>query len=921
MTSFVGKFVGGLAGGVVSVFDFNSSALSGAIDIIVVKHKDGSYECSPFHVRFGKLQLLRSKEKTVIISVNGAETPLNMKIGQAGEAFFVEEVEDEVVPEELSTSPIWPSPLAKIPPMTLEAVVAADADMLLSGTVEDPDALLDTEALIPNAIRTHRRPIRGKSVAGEVEEDEDGYPLSDPEPLPADTKKLPPGADEGPLSDGDSAPKYEWEWGWGSLPVRSRGKSNVDNTINAAHAAVEAATAVDPVVAAAAAEAAEAGVENHPTLIALAPLDSSLTFSATATPDMILPVVEHRDDLFTPQKPVQLSSSAPTRSLLSEIFKPVLTDQQAAPSAPVQLRSTPAVVAAVAPRSPSSTTPQDESRAFFHTPPAPLVVPMVSATGLSSSGHSPRNAVTISSGSVVTPLVSAVSMPSSMSMSRVDASRCAHLLEGVTVLDERATRIFEQHRVSFDECSSNPNVLYAADVLYRIENRVFPWQTAIPYLTMLSLFGRSIAPQDIQKHHSIRTTFSNKATSPTDPISASRAIAAATVGPRGSVTSMFSQTSSSPGVLPAVVAGPAEGSPTSKQSGGSDSNVSSPATSPPASPVRGGANSTRVTPQKSGKTGWRAWMPFWPDKGANVTDPAATSAAAGGGAVSTASSALPPSTPSAAVPIAATKLPAPVQIPERKKSLRKSLRPSSDQLAALRLKPGANTVVYSCTSRFQGIQQITSTIYLWEDDTKVIICDIDGTITRSDVLGQVLPIIGRDWSHVGVAQLLSNIQRNGYEVLYLTARAIGQSRITRDYIHKLKQGECSLPMGPVIMTPDSLFQAFNREVIRRRPDEFKIDCLNDIRRLFPRGWNPFYAGFGNRQTDALSYRSVGVPVGKIFIVTHTGELKCFAATFRSYTNINDLVNELFPTIRNHAGFMDENYNEWNFWRAPIEDIE
>jgi phosphatidate phosphatase PAH1 len=40
----------------------------------------------------------------------------------------------------------------------------------------------------------------------------------------------------------------------------------------------------------------------------------------------------------------------------------------------------------------------------------------------------------------------------------------------------------------------------------------------------------------------------------------------------------------------------------------------------------------------------------------------------------------------------------------------------------------------------------------------------------------------------------------------------------------------------------------------RRPHEFKIACLQDIRALFPQEWNPFYAGFGNRDTDEVSYR-------------------------------------------------------------------
>lgn len=43
----------------------NPATLTGGIDVIVVQQPDGSFQCSPFHVRFGKLGVLRSKEKIV----------------------------------------------------------------------------------------------------------------------------------------------------------------------------------------------------------------------------------------------------------------------------------------------------------------------------------------------------------------------------------------------------------------------------------------------------------------------------------------------------------------------------------------------------------------------------------------------------------------------------------------------------------------------------------------------------------------------------------------------------------------------------------------------------------------------------------------------------------------------------------------
>ena len=49
--------------------------------------------------------------------------------------------------------------------------------------------------------------------------------------------------------------------------------------------------------------------------------------------------------------------------------------------------------------------------------------------------------------------------------------------------------------------------------------------------------------------------------------------------------------------------------------------------------------------------------------------------------------------------------------------------------------------------------------------------------------------------------------------------------------------------------------------------EFLLSSLlQDIRALFPSDCNPFYAGFGNRDTDEISYLKVGIPKGKIFTI-------------------------------------------------------
>ncbi|KAJ8400542.1 hypothetical protein AAFF_G00393110 [Aldrovandia affinis] len=103
----------------------NPATLTGGIDVIVVRQPDGSMQCSPFHVRLGKLGVLRSKEKVVDIEINGEPVELHMKLGDNGEAFFVMETEDleERVPAHLCTSPI---PTAPVPAESPESCEVAE---------------------------------------------------------------------------------------------------------------------------------------------------------------------------------------------------------------------------------------------------------------------------------------------------------------------------------------------------------------------------------------------------------------------------------------------------------------------------------------------------------------------------------------------------------------------------------------------------------------------------------------------------------------------------------------------------------------------------------------------------------------------------------------------------------------------------
>ncbi|KAG5868990.1 hypothetical protein JTB14_025267 [Gonioctena quinquepunctata] len=246
---------------------------------------------------------------------------------------------------------------------------------------------------------------------------------------------------------------------------------------------------------------------------------------------------------------------------------------------------------------------------------------------------------------------------------------------------------------------------------------------------------------------------------------------------------------------------------------------------------------------------------------------------------------------------------------------RKTLRLSSKQIESLNLRDGVNTIEFSVTTAYQGTSRCTCHLYKWKWDDKIVISDIDGTITKSDVLGHILPIVGKDWAQTGVAQLFNKIKDNGYKLLYLSARAIGQARITRDYLKSIRQGDLSMPDGPILLNPTSLITAFHREVIEKKPEQFKISCMSDIKALFPADSNPFYAGYGNRINDVWAYRAVGIPIVRIFTINPKGELKHeLTQTFQSsYSNMSVIVDQLFPSRVEAAN----DYSQNIFWREPI----
>ncbi|KAB8099773.1 hypothetical protein EE612_030010 [Oryza sativa] len=65
----------------------------GAVDIIAVEQPDGSYRSTPWYVRFGKFQgVLKGAEKVVTITVNGVDASFHMQLDNSGQAYFMREL-------------------------------------------------------------------------------------------------------------------------------------------------------------------------------------------------------------------------------------------------------------------------------------------------------------------------------------------------------------------------------------------------------------------------------------------------------------------------------------------------------------------------------------------------------------------------------------------------------------------------------------------------------------------------------------------------------------------------------------------------------------------------------------------------------------------------------------------------------------
>ncbi|XP_047430037.1 phosphatidate phosphatase LPIN1 isoform X2 [Mugil cephalus] len=869
------NYVGQLAGQVfVQVKELyrglNPATLSGCIDVIVVRQPDGTLQCSPFHVRFGKMGVLRSREKVVDMEINGEPVDLHMKLGDKGEAFFVQETENdqEVVPSYLATSPIL-----------------SDGGALMSSSVMGKSSGSNVQTLgsmgssgdngggLMKKRRKRRRKARTDSVrreeSGDYSADEDMFTIdisSDDGGEMESSRSRDVLRDEAAVGPAGGSFKQtgiytlsDGEWS----PIQSPGNSRPTSPKSDSEIITKSSDNQNPAMLWAWGELPQAATPSflqlkpdpppvHPVSIPVSESTHFRVISHEASSEQRGPCPEVAAlRLLMPEEAADgqravvsvgmgsagMESQAAANSTEGAAARMVTDMEEAMPRPPGKTDSPskkkdkrsrhlgsdgiyldditelePEVAALYFPKSESSAT-----------------VRSISDPGLHSASLSPQS---VGSGGD----------------SGVDSYYCDHMSDlpniaislcgGLTDNREITKEQFQEKIISYQQFTENPSIIDDPNLVVKIGSKYYNWSTAAPLVLAMQAFQKPL--------------------------------------PKAAVESIMKEKM------------PKKGGRWWFSWRGRSNSIKSDSVS-----ERGACGS--------------------PEELGNMSDRHKEESSSSDEDHRAAKQSSQANQPEPGVPSGGV-------------SYKKTLRLTSEQLLSLQLQEGPNDVVFSVTTQYQGTCRCQGTIYLWNWDDNIIISDIDGTITRSDTLGHILPTLGKDWTHQGIAHLYHKVSQNGYKFLYCSARAIGMADMTRGYLHWVNERGTMLPMGPVLLSPSSLFSALHREVIEKKPEKFKVECLNDIKNLFYPNPQPFYAAFGNRPTDVFSYKEVGVPLNRIFTVNPKGELvqEHAKTNISSYVRLGEVVDHVFPP-KMRASSSDfpcsDTYSHFTYWREQLPLVD
>ncbi|XP_030575826.1 phosphatidate phosphatase LPIN1-like isoform X2 [Archocentrus centrarchus] len=899
------NYVGQLAGQVfVQVKELyrglNPATLSGCIDVIVVRQPDGSLQCSPFHVRFGKMGVLRSREKVVDIEINGEPVSLHMKLGENGEAFFVKETENklEVVPSYLVTSPIV-SKGEELMESQLGRGNSRHHDTIPCSSLPVQN-LGQSDGVMTKKRRKRRRKARPEGGGGgaggrreesgeEFSEDEDMFTidLSSDEEREGDSSR-PVYSDQGSTVNNHIHPSTDWTHSQSrlikeTLSIHQPGGLSISCPQQTSHFSPLISSPDDSQSSTpkSDSELTNQSKENpeilwtwgelpqaaQPSFLTSHQKDSAAAVSIPVSASTHFRAI---NDTGTPRGPVPPLDKDTEENRNGHIVREQGREVESVGPSCVQMESltTCSVSQRILPdhleesrnrgssiRRTDSPSKRKEKRSqhlgadgiyldditALEPEVAALYFPKNDGGSSSMKGDSEMMMVGVRSANQSPQSVGSSGADSgvdSLSDQMCDLPHVAiSLCGGLTDNREITKEQFLEKAISYQQFSENPSIIDDPNLVVKIGSKYYNWNTAAPVMLAMQVYQKPL-PQA-----SVENIMKDKM-------------------PKKGGRWWFSWRGRNSDYKSESVTEAAE------------DQAENSITMAPVNRLKDESSSSDEDHRSSDQV-----------SGASQSDPLESS----GGIC-----------------------------------YKKTLRLTSEQLASLQLKEGPNDVVFSVTTQYQGTCRCHGTIYLWSWDDKIVISDIDGTITRSDTLGHILPTLGKDWTHQGIARLYHRVSLNGYKFMYCSARAIGMADMTRGYLHWVNERGTMLPMGPVLLSPSSLFSALHREVIEKKPEKFKIECLTDIKHLFYPNTEPFYAAFGNRATDVYSYKEVGVPLNRIFTVNPKGELvqEHAKTNISSYGLLCDTVDHVFPVLiqDEEADFAHSDpFDQCSYWNNELPE--
>ncbi|XP_044201895.1 phosphatidate phosphatase LPIN1 isoform X2 [Thunnus albacares] len=919
------NYVGQLAGQVfVQVKELyrglNPATLSGCIDVIVVRQPDGSLKCSPFHVRFGKMGVLRSREKVVDIEVNGEPVSLHMKLGENGEAFFVRETENtlEVVPSYLATSPIM-STGEELMESQLGRGSSRHHDTMPCGSL--PVQSLgpqQSDGGLTKKRRKRRRKARPEGGGGgggrreesgeEFSEDEDMFTidLSSDEEREGDVGR-PVYGDQG--STANTHPSTDW----------TRSQSNViKDTLSILPSCGLSISCPQQT------SHFSSPVSPDDSRSSTPKSDSELANQSKDNPEMLwtwgeLPqaaqpsfLTSHQKQDPPPTVSIPVSSSTHFRAI-NDAGPPSLTlytsqpEETAAHSGGKGAEESQIGASVGLTTDTSDRAGGEQGRE-------------VESVGASCAEMEGLTGCSVSLRILSDPLDEGGNRGSPIrrtdSPSKRKEKRSQHLgadgiyLDDITELEPEVAALYfpksdggsssikgdsEMMMMGVRSANQSPQSVGSSGMDSGVDS-LSDQMGDLPHVA-ISLCGgltdnRGITREQFQERAVSYQQFSENPSLIDDP---------------NLVVKIGNKYYNWNTAAPVMLAMQVYQKPLPQ------------------------ASVENIMKEKMPKKGGRWWF-SWRSRNSDSKSESVTEAGEDQGETSLTMASVNRMKDESSSSDEDHRLSNQVSGSCQSESLmssasvyyKKTLRLTSEQLASLQLKEGPNDVVFSVTTQYQGTCRCHGTIYLWSWDDKIVISDIDGTITRSDTLGHILPTLGKDWTHQDIARLYHKVNQNGYKFMYCSARAIGMADMTRGYLHWVNERGTMLPMGPVLLSPSSLFSALHREVIEKKPEKFKIECLSDIKHLFYPNTEPFYAAFGNRATDVYSYKEVGVPLNRIFTVNPKGELiqEHAKTNISSYGRLCEMVDHVFPVLLrdDRADFpCSATFSQCNYWSKQLPD--